>query len=109
METKIALARALARNVDLPVLERRERLNQLTADIRREYDDEIRRIRGEIAALGVTGASAAWRTLMGLVTRVPFSRAESVASIAKLRIQLAEKHAAKFAALAELKILRTVT
>jgi hypothetical protein len=108
MNTKIALARALARNTDLAAPERRQRLHQLTADVRRDYDAEIGGIRSEIAALGMTGAGAAWRTLVGLMTGVPFRRSEGAASIAKLRVQLAEKHTAKFAALAELKILKTL-
>lgn len=106
MNKKIALARALVRNTDLSVPERRRQLSQLTARIRQEYDQEIFRIRTEIAALGMTTASAAWQTLVGFVTRVPFSRAKGAASIAKLRVQLAEAHTAKFAALAELQILR---
>jgi hypothetical protein len=108
MNTKIALARTLVRNTNLAASERRQRLNQLTADVHREYDHEIGRIRSEIAGLGMTGARAAWRTLVGLMTGVPFSRSEGVASIARLRVQLAEKHTAKFAALAELKIIKTL-
>ncbi len=108
MNAKMTLARALARNTDVAAPEKRQGLNQLTADVRREYDEEISRIRREIAALGMTGAGAAWRTLVGLMTGVPFRRSEGAASIAKLRVQLAEKHTAKFAALAELKILKTL-
>lgn len=108
MKTKMAMARALAGDTDLAATEKRQRLSQLTADVRREYDDEISRIRREIAALGMTAAGAAWRTLVGLTTGVPFRRSEGAASIAKLRVQLAEKHTAKFAALAELKIIRTL-
>jgi hypothetical protein len=108
MNAKMTLARALARNTDLAAPEKRRQLNQLTADVRRDYDDEIGRIRRDIAALGMTGTSAAWRTLVGVVTGVPFSRADGAASIARLRVQLAEKHTAKFAAMAELKILKTL-
>jgi Asp/Glu/hydantoin racemase len=108
MNTKIALARTLIRNTDLPVAARRQQLNQLTADVRREYDQHISAIRAEIAALGITAAGAIWQTIVGVVTGVPFRRATSAAAIAKLRVQLAEVHTAKFAALAELKILKAL-
>lgn len=108
MNTKMESARAVVRNTDLPTPERRKRLNQLTAGIRQEYDHEIFRIRAEIAALGMSTASAAWQTLAGLVTGVPFSRTKGVASIAKLRVRLAETHTAKFAAVAELKVLKAL-
>lgn len=107
MATRIALARALVRNTNLSVMERRRQLTQITADVRRDYDQQIARIRSEIAELGTTAAVLVWQTIVGVVTRVPFKRSTNVAAIAKLRIQLAEAHTAKFAAMAELKILKT--
>ena len=108
MNTKVALARALVRNTDLPVQERRQRLNQLTADVRQDSNKEITRLRTEITALRTTGIRALWQTVVGVVTRVPFSRTTGLAAIANLRIQLAEAHTARFAALAELKILKAL-
>jgi hypothetical protein len=106
MNTKMALARALVRNSDFPVPERRRQLNQLTADVRRAYAQQIAGIRSEIAALGITEAGAVWQGIVGVVTGVPFRRATNVAAIAKLRVRLAEAHTAKFAAMAELNILK---
>jgi hypothetical protein len=74
--------------------------------MRQDYDREISRIRAEIAGLGMGTVSMTWHTLVGAVTRTPFSRAKRAEAVAKLRVQLAEAHAAKFAALAELKILK---
>jgi hypothetical protein len=109
MNTKIASARALVRNTDISVPERRRRLNQFTTDVRRDYDERILGIRTEIAALGTTTLRALWQTIVGVVIRVPFRRAVGTAAIAKLRIQLAEVHTAKFAAMAELKVLKAFT
>ena len=51
MNPKLAVARALVRNPAVPIAERRRQLNQLTADIRYEYDQQISQIRSDIAAL----------------------------------------------------------
>lgn len=108
MNTKIALARALARDANLSVAERRRQLTQMTADVRRDYDQQIAGIRAEIAALGTTAAGRAWERIVSIATGAAFGGSANVAAIAKLRVQLAEAHTAKFAALAELKILKTL-
>lgn len=109
MNTRIALARALAGNTNLPVAERRRQLTQITADVRRDYDQQIAEIRAEIAALGTTATGRAWGRIVSTVTGAPLGRSADVLAIAKLRVRIAEAHAAKFAALAEMKVLKTLT
>ena len=82
-------------------------MTQITADVRRGYDQQIAGVRTEIAAFGIGAAGVLWKSIVGVVNRVPFRRSSNVVAIAKLRVQLAEAHTAKFAALAELKILKT--
>ena len=105
MNPKLAVARALVRNPAVPIAERRRQLNQLTADMRYEYDQQISQIRAEIAAIGMSAARVMWRTVVGFVARTP-SGDSGAAAVAKLRVQLAEAHTSKFAALAELKLLK---
>ena len=107
MNPKLAVARALVRDTAVAVPERRRQLNQLTADIRYEYDLQISQIRAEIAAIGMSAARVMWRAVVGFVARTP-SGASGAAAVAKLRVQLAEAHTAKFAALAELKLLKAL-
>ena len=106
MNPKLAVARALVRDTAVAVPERRRQLNQLTADIRYEYDLQISQIRAEIA--GMSAARVMWRAVVGFVARTP-SGASGAAAVAKLRVQLAEAHTAKFAALAELKLLKALS
>ena len=106
MNPKLAVARALVRNTAVAVPERRRQLNQLTADIRYEYDQQISQIRAEIA--GMSAARVMWRAVVGFVARTP-SGVSGAAAVAKLRVQLAEAHTAKFAALAELKLLKALS
>lgn len=108
MNAKLAVARALVGNTAVAVADRRNQLNRLTADVRYDYDQQIVRIRSDIAAIGMSAPNAVWTALLRVVARVPDSGATRATAIAKLRIQLAEAHTAKFAALAELKVLRTL-
>ena len=107
MNPKLAVARALVRNTAVAVPERRRQLNQLTADIRYEYDQQISQIRAEIA--GMSAARVMWRAVVGFVARIPPNGASGAAAVAKLRVQLAEAHTSKFAALAELKLLKALS
>jgi hypothetical protein len=108
MDARIAMARELVKSSSLTPPEKSTRLNQLTADGRREFDQRIAQIRVRIAGLGITAAGAIWRTIRGIVVQRPFNQAQNIREIAQLRIQLAEVHAAKFAMLAEMKIIRTL-
>ncbi len=108
MNRKLAAARALVRNSALPLPERRRQLNQLTVDVRHGYDQQIFQIRSDIAAIGMSAAHVAWRALVQFLMRTPTSGATGAAAIAKLRLKLAEVHTAKFAALAELKLLKAL-
>ena len=92
----------------MAVPERRRQLKQLTADIRYEYDQQISQIRAEIAAIGMSAARVMWRAVVRFMARIPPNGASGPASVAKLRVQLAEAHTAKFAALAELKLLKAL-
>ena len=107
MNPKLAAARALVRNTAVAVPERRRQLNQLTADIRNEYDQQISQIRSDIAAIGMSATRVMWRAVVGFVAHTP-NGSSGAATVAKLRIQLAEAHTAKFAALAELKLLKAL-
>ena len=108
MNPKLAVARALVRNIAMAVPDRRRQLTQLTADVRRDYDEQISQIRSDIAAIGMSAAHVVWRAVVRTVARTPPSAPTGAAAIAKLRIQLAEAHTAKFAALAELKLLKAL-
>ena len=108
MNRKLAAARALVRNSALPLPERRRQLNQLTVDVRHGYDQQISQIRSDIAAVGMSPAHVAWRALVQFLMRAPTGGTTGAAAIAKLRVKLAEVHTAKFAALAELKLLKTL-
>ncbi len=108
MNARIAQARELIRNKKLSVTERRRQLIQITADVRRDYDRQIAGIRAEIAALGTTATGLLWQRIVSIVARTPFRQSANVAEITRLRVRLAEAHTAKFAALAELKILKTL-
>ena len=44
MNRKLAAARAVVRNGALPLPERRRHLNQLTVDVRHDYDRQISQI-----------------------------------------------------------------
>ena len=107
MNPKLAVARALVRNTAVAVPERRRQLNQLTADIRYEYDQQISQIRAEIAAIGMSAARVVWRAVVRFMTRIPPNGASGAAAVAKLR-QRAEAHTAKFVALAEQKLLKAL-
>lgn len=107
MNQKLAAARALVRNSALPLPERRRHLNQLTVDVRHDYDRQISQIRSDIAAIGMSVAHVFWRAVVKFLTRAPTGGTTGAAAIAKLRVKLAEVHTAKFAALAELKLLKT--
>lgn len=102
MKTKLAVARSLVTNT------RRRQMNQLTADVRRHYDQQIYQIRSDIAAIGMSAAHVVWRAVLRAVARTPLGKPTGAAAIAKLRVQLAEAHTAKFAALAELKLLKAL-
>ena len=108
MNPKVALARSLVRNTVVAVPDRRRQLNQLTAAVRRDYDEQISQIRSDIAAIGMSAAHVAWRAVLRAVVRKPSVVPTGAAAIAKLRVQLAEAHTAKFAALAELKLLKAL-
>jgi hypothetical protein len=108
MNPNLAVARALVGNTAVAVPDRRRQLNQLTADVRYDYDQQIANIRSDIAAIGMSAAHLLWRSALRVVMRTPASEGTGAATIAKLRIQLAEAHAAKFAALAELKLLKAL-
>jgi hypothetical protein len=108
MNSKLAVARALVRNTAVAIPDRRRQLNQLTADVRYEYDQQITQIRSDIAAIGMSAAHVIGRAALRVVMRTRSSGATGGAAIAKLRIQLAEAHTAKFAALAELKLLKAL-
>jgi hypothetical protein len=108
MNPKLAVARSLVRNTAVAVPDRRRQLNQLTAAVRYDYDQQISQIRSDIAAIGMSAAHVVWRAVLRLVVRTPPSSATAAAAIAKLRVQLAEVHTAKFAALAELKLLKAL-
>jgi hypothetical protein len=99
------LARSLVGNAAVAVPERRRQLKQITADVRYDYDQQISRIRSDIAAIGMSIFHVTWRAVLRFAARTPSTGA---AAVAKLRVQLAEAHAAKFAALAELKDLRAL-
>ncbi len=107
MNAKLAVARSLVRNTAVAAPDRRRQLNQLTADVRRDYDQQISQIRSDIAAIGMSAAHVVWRAVVRTVARTP-SEPTGAPAIAKLRVQLAEAHTAKFAALAELKLLRAL-
>lgn len=83
-------------------------MNQLTADVRYDYDQEILRIRSDISAIGMSAPHVMWRAVLRVLVRTAPGEATGAAAIAKLRVQLAEVHAAKFAALAELKLLKAL-
>ena len=108
MNPKLAVARSLVRNTAVAAPDRRRQLNQLTADVRRDYDQQISQIRSDIAAIGMSVAHVVWRAVVRTVARTPPSEPTGAAAIARLRVQLAEAHTAKFAALAELKLLRAL-
>jgi len=108
MNPKLALARSLVRNTAMAVPDRRRQLNQLTADVRHDYDEQISQIRSDIAAIGMSAAHVAWRAFLRAAVRKSPSGPTGAAAIAKLRVQLAEAHTAKFAALAELKLLKAL-
>jgi hypothetical protein len=108
MNPKLAVARALVGNAAVAVPVRRRQLSQLTADVRYDYDQQISQIRSDIAAIGMSAAHVMWRAVLRAVARTPTSGATGAAAIARLRVQLAEVHAAKFAALAELKVLKAL-
>ncbi len=108
MNPKLAVARSLVRNTAVAVPDRRRQLNELTADIRHDYDRQISQIRSNIGAIGMSAAHVAWRAILTAVARQPASGPTGAAAIAKLRVQLAEAHTAKFAALAELKLLKAL-
>jgi hypothetical protein len=108
MNPKLAMARSLVRNTTVTVPDRRRQLNQLTADVRHDYDQQISQIRSDIAAIGMSAAHVAWRAFLRFVVRKPSNGPTGTEAIAKLRVQLAEAHTAKFAALAELKILKAL-
>lgn len=108
MNPKLAVARSLVRNTAMAVPDRRRQLNELTADVRRDYDQQISQIRSDIAAIGMSAAHVLWRAVVRTVARTPPSELTAAAAIAKLRVQLAEAHTAKFAALAELKLLKAL-
>lgn len=108
MNPKLAVARALVGNTAVAVPDRRRQLNQLTADVRYDYDQQIAYIRSDIAAIGMSAAHVMWRAALRLVMRTTASGATGATAIAKLRVQLAEAHTAKFAALAELKLLKAL-
>ena len=107
MNAKLAVARSLVRNTAVAAPDRRRQLNQLTADVRRDYDQQISQIRSDIAAIGMSVVHVVWRAVVRTVARTP-SEPTGAPAIAKLRVQLAEAHTAKFAALAELKLLRAL-
>ncbi|MFM9848887.1 MAG: hypothetical protein ACKVP3_17185 [Hyphomicrobiaceae bacterium] len=109
MNRKLAAARALVRNSALPLPERRRQLNQLTVDVRHDYDQQISQIRSNIAAIGMSTAHVVWRAVVNFLTRAPTGGTTGAAAIAKLRVKLAELHTAKFAALAELKLLKALS
>ena len=94
MNRKLAAARALVRNRALPVPERRRDLNQLTVEVRRDYDRQISQIRSDIAAIGMSAAHVAWRALVQFLMRAPTGGTTGAAAIAKLRVKLAEVHTA---------------
>ena len=108
MNPKLAVARSLVRNTAMAVPDRRRQLNQLTADVRHDYDEQISQIRSDIAAIGMSAAHVAWRAFLRAAVRKSPSGPTGAAAIAKLRVQLAEAHTAKFAALAELKLLKAL-
>ena len=108
MSPKLAVARALVRNPAVAVPERRRQLSHLTADVRYEYDQQISQIRAEIAAIGMSAVRVMWRAVVGFLARTP-SGDSGAAAVAKLRVQLAEAHTSKFAALAELKLLKALS
>ena len=108
MTRKIEVARALSRNTDLSATERRRQLTQITAVVRGDYDRQIAQIRAEIAALGITAAGLVWQKLVAIFSDAAFQSSANVAAIAKLRVQLAEAHTAKFAVIAELKVLKAL-
>jgi hypothetical protein len=108
MNPKLALARSLVGNAAVAVPERRRQLKQITADVRYDYDQQISRIRSDIAAIGMSIFHVTWRAVLRFAARTPSTGATGAAAVAKLRVQLAEAHAAKFAALAELKVLRAL-
>ncbi len=92
MNPKLAVARALVRNTAVAVPERQRQLNQLTADIRYEYDQQISQIRAEIAAIGMSASRVMWRAVVGFMARTPPNGASGAESVAKLRVQLADAH-----------------
>jgi hypothetical protein len=108
MNPKLALARSLVRNTAVAVPERRRQLKQITADVRSDYDQQISHIRSDIATIGMSRFPVAWRAVLRFTARTPSGEATGAAAIAKLRIKLAEAHAAKFAALAELKVIQAL-
>ena len=101
-------ARSLVRNTAVAAPDRRRQLNQLTADVRRDYDQQISQVRSDIAAIGMSAAHVVWRAVVRTLARTPPSKHTEAAAIAKLRVELAEAHTAKFAALAELKLLKAL-
>ncbi len=109
MNRKLAAARALVRNSALSGPERRHHLSQLTVDVRHDYNQQISQIRSDIAAIGMSAAHVAGRAIMKFLVRAPTGGATGAAAIAKLRVKLAEVHTAKFAALAELKLLKALS
>lgn len=108
MNPKLAVARSLVGNTAVAVPDRRRQLNQLTADVRYDYDQQIAYIRSDIAAISMSAAHAMWRAALRVVMRTPGSEARGATAVAKLRVRLAEAHTAKFAALAELKLLKAL-
>src|SRR5689334_1675890 len=109
MNVRMKLARELAKNKDLSAQDKARQLNRLTADVRQDYDRQIVAIRNRISARRISVIGATWQTLVGVVTGRRFSRSARAAVIARLRMRLAEVHASKFAALAELKLLKATT
>jgi hypothetical protein len=109
MNVRMKLARELAKNKDLPAYEKARQLNRLTADVRQDYDRQISAIRKRISARRISVTGAMMRTLVGVVTGRRFDHSARAAVIARLRVRLAEVHASKFAAMAELKLLKATT
>jgi hypothetical protein len=56
----------------------------------------------------MSAAHVVWRAVVKSLMRAPTGGATGAAAIAKLRVKLAEVHTAKFAALAGLKLLKTL-
>ncbi len=96
MNPKLATARSLVRNTAVAASDRRRQLNELTADVRQDYDQQISQIRSDIAAIGMSAAHVMWRAVLRTVAHTASSEPTGAAAIAKLRVQLAEAHTAKF-------------